>query len=698
MSNISKTDATPTMTSNTSPIGEAFASSIASSTYDAWRVFDKVNPTTTLSYWRTASVTPKGQFVGYEFNEKKKIGKYSIKSYVNANRNPRSWIFQGSNDRLSWIDLDVRSGILFGENEVKDFEIDNQSEFKSYRILIEENAGNTSYVEIAEISMYEIINLNKTLIKNNNIYKYHNGNNWVDIGSSVSEQSYIDFGMDDLSTVSQSAWNELTNVVELFHYTDDSAIIEVQYSVETNPFTLSDELGSSFSVIEYTDSPIQNYSEIQLETETYSVYDYISESPEVLVYSELDDDITVETKTEPFTIYDEFGNEVEVLHYTDDASVNQTNLVLEANWSPIDELDGDLEVVTWTNEENAFRKLEVDGELAPKLIYPTTINTIIGDVANIKVALQNSNGSERFVLTDNNSTWYVWNGSTFIVIPKEDISLRGMTLEELNNSDFSKWTRSKIAVGVFADSTTEITSISYDEAIRNKTSKVNDISLYVLNTTAKIDIQLTGSTVRGTLSDADSTKVQYRVVLNDSYYYPSNGNFTALTPSPVPIEFTLKSSDVKVGDWNKLKVEFKDYFGTTDYWEVEFIGRYSGVMFRTIDGQYYSSDIGEVLRYLDFGSIVSGQTTMIQTIVLKNEFGYGISNVDLSVNTNALPKGVNVEFSRNGINQWSPTLRIADSMAMDEEVRFDVRMRTVITATPTPNGKFDIFVMAKKSE
>src|SRR5690606_35335576 len=122
---------------------------------------------------------------------------------------------------------------------------------------------------------------------------------------------------------------------------------------------LSDELGSTFSVIEYTDNPSQDSSVIQAETEPYSVYDYNSEEPEVLVYTELNDDITVETTTEPFTIYDEFGEEVEVLHYTDDESVTETDLILEANYSPIDELDGDFEVVTWTNEEDAFRKLEI---------------------------------------------------------------------------------------------------------------------------------------------------------------------------------------------------------------------------------------------------------------------------------------------------------------------------------------------------
>uniref|UniRef100_UPI0020BE89DB hypothetical protein n=1 Tax=Lysinibacillus sp. D4B1_S16 TaxID=2941231 RepID=UPI0020BE89DB len=107
-----------------------------------------------------------------------------------------------------------------------------------------------------------------------------------------------------------------------------------------------------------------------------------------------------------------------------------------------------------------------------------------------------------------------------------------------------------------------------------------------------------------------------RVLLNNGDYYPSDGSFTKLGEAPQNIELAIGSKDIRIDNWNTLKVEFQDFFGTTDYWSIQFMGTYTGLMFKDVYGQYFSSEIGEVLKYLDFGIIMAGQTTIEHGVFL----------------------------------------------------------------------------------
>lgn len=69
--------------------------------------------------------------------------------------------------------------------------------------------------------------------------------------------------------------------------------------------------------------------------------------------------------------------------------------------------------------------------------------------------------------------------------------------------------------------------------------KFSDVAFYLLNTTATIQLQLQGNKLVGTLDDADQTRVQYRVILNGNPYYPLNGEFSPLMPSPLNIQLNL---------------------------------------------------------------------------------------------------------------------------------------------------------------
>ncbi|WP_431807641.1 discoidin domain-containing protein [Lysinibacillus sphaericus] len=473
----------------------------------------------------------------------------------------------------------------------------------------------------------------------------------------------------------------------------------------------------SYELIYLSNNPNISYVKIEQLVEPYSVYDYISELPQILVYTEKTDDIIVSTTTEPFDIYDEFGDSVEVLYYTDDPEVTNADLILEANWSPLDELEGDFEVVTWTDEapETAQRVLEMKAIPKPqfiKLVNPKRIYGALDEVLVNDLSQSYRDEARYFISGTDTSKWYVWNKvlKKFVIADassEEAIIANGMKHTDLNNitdTEWRTWNEQFLNIGIFLKDNPRDTivsvveNVSYEDYLPRHTSTIQDTSLYILNTTAKIDIAFNGNVLKGMLSDDDLTRVQYRVILNNRYYYPADGSFTQLGESPQNIELVIRSKDIKIDDWNTLKVEFQDSFGTTDYWSTNFMGTYTGLMFKDVYGEYFSNEIGEVLKYLDFGVIIAGQTTIEHEVFLKNQYGYDVKNVHLLANTTNFPSDMTVEFSQSN-SPFAPhsDLKLSGMLANNAETSFFIRLKTKLGSTPDANGSFDIIVRADKA-
>ncbi|GJM68108.1 hypothetical protein HMSSN036_03240 [Paenibacillus macerans] len=181
--------------------------------------------------------------------------------------------------------------------------------------------------------------------------KYSEDGNWVVVSDSVTS---LDFVEHDIQNIPTAAWSESSGDIEICYYTDDLNKTEVQFNIETKPFTLEDEFaGQTIKLIEYTDDPNKTESTITLETE-------------------------------PFTLYDEFGDSVDVLYYTDAPSKESAELEINANYSPLDDLEGDFEIVTWTDNEE-IEKLDIEMNALPFeqiLITPNDFE-IFGTIQNV---------------------------------------------------------------------------------------------------------------------------------------------------------------------------------------------------------------------------------------------------------------------------------------------------------------------------
>lgn len=193
-------------------------------------------------------------------------------------------------------------------------------------------------------------NLSSALVLLKDEYKTYLSKQWKTVTTSIpTVDDYLKKGIADISTIPESAWAELEGEIELCYYTDDPNKTEASFNIETEPFTLAEEFDDqTIKIIEYTDNPEQEDSSITLETE-------------------------------PFTFYEEVGDSFDVLYYTDDPDKTEAELEINHNYSPLDELDGDFDLVTWTMEEEA----EVQEEL--KTIFKEKIED--GDLYGVTVDL-----------------------------------------------------------------------------------------------------------------------------------------------------------------------------------------------------------------------------------------------------------------------------------------------------------------------
>ncbi|KAF6620411.1 discoidin domain-containing protein [Paenibacillus sp. EKM102P] len=673
----------PSMTSNTAPSGVVSATSVDSTFTDAWMAFDG----NTDTIWKTGRGINKA-VIQYTFAKAQNIKKYTIVAGgEDGTCAPKNWTFEGSNDGGNWTVLDTQTdqtnwaGGVWGTTQKREYNFQNDNWYSNYRLNITQNNGMYYYLYIYEIEMLAPEYEKKYLIYNNNKYKVFDGSNFVDAniaGQKPTEEEFLNSGMNDISGIPESAWQQLQDDVELCYYTDDPYKLEAQFTIETTPFTLAEEWqDKEINIIEYTDNPQQTESSISLETE-------------------------------PFILYDELGDNVDVLYYTDELTKTTASLEYNANYSPVDDIHNNFEVVTWTDESNNPFNLSLGALPVGQFIKQSNDFTLPGSLQAITI-LKSASDNAKFLLSfDSGLTWKAYRYGKWIEVIVDDLNIikkQAMSYKEISKlveSDF-KNQGDKVRFGYYIEdklqeslNPTKIDATQLAIKANVDDTKFQNLSFYVLNTEATIQISFNSGKILGQVNDEDKGKVQYRVLLNDLPYFPNDGSFTRLAPSPVDINLNISERDMFFDKDNKLRVEFKDYWGNTDYWQTTFAGTYTGLMFMDESGEYLSDTFGGILKYLDFGMIFAGQTTLDQKVVIKNQLGYPIDNLLLEVNKEKLPEGVTIELSRTQ-SPFLATDYITYGLTKPLETQeFYVRIVADIEAKPVPNGIFELKINSNK--
>lgn len=213
----------------------------------------------------------------------------------------------------------------------------------------------------------------------------------------------------------------------------------------------------------------------------------------------------------------------------------------------------------------------------------------------------------------------------------------------------------------------------------------------LVNSAPVITATMQGLALKLSISDPDFDKVQFRVELNGVQVFPSSG-FTNLLDTPIFYQHTFKSSDVNIRSTNTVTIYAIDDVGEESTQSITFVGDYSGLMFADAQGNFYSTDLGEVLQYLDFGAVIAGQTTLSVPIRLINKNGFKVTNIVISNDNNSQQPGTRLEMSKSDL-PFTPEDVLVYSNVLDygDEVTFYVRLATDIGTSPR-SGKVTIFV------
>ncbi|MBM7111407.1 Glycine rich protein [Brevibacillus laterosporus] len=204
-----------------------------------------------------------------------------------------------------------------------------------------------------------------------------------------------------------------------------------------------------------------------------------------------------------------------------------------------------------------------------------------------------------------------------------------------------------------------------------------------------------GSYLRAKITDEDNDKVRYKIVFNGKQLFPYR-EFTKLIDTPVSIEYSIPKTLIKIGQPNTVLIEAMDSVGTLSTKEFTATMSYVGMMFTTKEGEFYSTDLGEVLKYLDMGRVLAGSEPVIYEVFLKNTTGIPMKRPTLWIDQRDLnPASEKIELSKTKEPfELSEKIIFGEDyvMAHNQSIPFYVRVKT--TEDAVGGGKFDIWVSA----
>lgn len=115
-------------------------------------------------------------------------------------------------------------------------------------------------------------------------------NVWIDTGLTepLTQQDYLDYGISDISLITEEQWNQLkTDNFVILCWTDSEE--DMNLIANTHPFKPLDEIQQEpFEVLAYTDNPDLESLELELTVPEYKPIDLLDDTFEILTYTDAD--------------------------------------------------------------------------------------------------------------------------------------------------------------------------------------------------------------------------------------------------------------------------------------------------------------------------------------------------------------------------------------------------------------------------
>jgi len=189
-------------------------------------------------------------------------GKLRISTYVNSDSVTSNVVTVDNINDNQWHDI-----IIFVEDEVASIYVDGALnatgsliEPTTYSDVVVGNlvigrlnvSGFENYFsgQLDSIEIYDRIispTLDKYFVFHNNEFKYHDGTSWKI--TSATEENFIQYGMEQLSEISEAQWQELSGDISIVMWSDFEDKQSMNVVLERDPFTAKDIIGDEYDII-----------------------------------------------------------------------------------------------------------------------------------------------------------------------------------------------------------------------------------------------------------------------------------------------------------------------------------------------------------------------------------------------------------------------------------------------------------------
>jgi len=197
------------------------------------------------------------------------------------------------------------------------------------------------------------------------------------------------------------------------------------------------------------------------------------------------------------------------------------------------------------------------------------------------------------------------------------------------------------------------------------------------------------------IGDEDNDLVRYNVYMNGKKIYPEDVDFTGFEP-PSSNTIKLKSTDIKINELNKIIINAEDKWGETNNFTYEFTGKYVGLLFTDEKGEYYSTDIGDILKRLNFGQLFAGSMSDIKKVTILNNIGVDIQNLEIIISPELKPNKLTVFYGFNIYSLIEDTQQLVKKEIIKNKETVDLYLRIYPDIEfEYRNAKFEIKAQAQ---
>ena len=170
-----------------------------------------------------------------------------------------------------------------------------------------------------------------------------------------------------------------------------------------------------------------------------------------------------------------------------------------------------------------------------------------------------------------------------------------------------------------------------------------------------------------TLSHTMNKKVRFKILINGTQKAPyTEGQWSEWheTVEPFTFDYTWNTSDVLNGLPNEIQILVQDEMQTETFATFNIIGEYKALLFKDENNFYYSTDTGEVLQQLDFGTVIGGINTDDYTVTLENKTGLSMNDIIIFPDSDTQEDKAKIKLSHTGTDSTEGFISSSESFTI----------------------------------